>query len=80
MFEVAETWKGVSESQVFIITGSGGGDCGYEFQVGQDYLVYATESTMYGNQAELVTIICDRTTELGSAQEDLAVLGKGKEP
>ena len=80
LIEVAETWKGVSESQVFITTGSGGGDCGYEFQVGQEYLVYATESTMYGSQAELVTIICDRTTELGAAQEDLAVLGEGKEP
>lgn len=79
LIEVAETWKGVSESQVIITTGSGGGDCGYEFQVGQEYLVYATESTMYG-EAELVTIICDRTTEMGAAQEDLAVLGEGKEP
>ena len=41
LIEVAETWKGVSESQVIITTGSGGGDCGYEFQVGQEYLVYA---------------------------------------
>ncbi|WP_342542674.1 hypothetical protein MHH33_00870 [Paenisporosarcina sp. FSL H8-0542] len=80
LIEVAETWKGVSESQVIITTGSGGGDCGYEFQVGQEYLVYATESTMYGDKAELVTVICDRTTELSAAQEDLTVLGEGKEP
>ena len=35
---------------------------------------------MYGDKAELVTVICDRTTELSAAQEDLAVLGEGKEP
>lgn len=80
LIEVEETWKGVSESQVIITTGSGGGDCGYEFQVGQEYLVYATESTMYGDKAELVTVICDRTTGLSAAQEDLTVLGEGKEP
>jgi hypothetical protein len=80
LFEVTDTWKGVTESQVIITTGSGGGDCGFGFQVGQEYLVYASESTMYSDEAELVTIICDRTTELSSAQEDLAVLGEGKPP
>ena len=80
LFEVTDTWKGFSESQVIITTGSGGGDCGFEFQVGHEYLVYAVESTMYSDESELVTIICDRTTELTSAQEDLAVLGEGKPP
>ena len=80
LLEVAETWKGVSESQVIITTGSGGGDCGYKFHVGEEYLVYANPSSMYGGQEELVSIICDRTTELSTAQEDLAVLGEGKAP
>lgn len=80
LLEVAETWKGLSESQVIITTGSGGGDCGYEFQVGEEYLVYAQHSSMYGDQEELVSIICDRTTELSTASEDLAVLGEGKAP
>ena len=80
LLEVVETWKGVSESQVIITTGSGGGDCGYDFQVGEEYLVYANPSSMYGEQEELVSIICDRTTELSTAQEDLAVLGEGKAP
>jgi len=80
LLEVTETWKGISESQVIITTGSGGGDCGYEFQVGEEYLVYAHPSSMYGEQEELVSIICDRTTELSTAQEDLAVLGEGKAP
>ncbi len=78
-FEVTDTWKGVSQSQVIITTGMGGGDCGYEFITGKDYLVYASKSNMYGEET-LVTVICDRTRELSAAGEDLGVLGAGKAP
>jgi hypothetical protein len=80
LFEVQQNWKGASKSQMIITTGSGGGDCGIEFQEGEDYLIYAKPSEMYGSQEDLVTIICDRTTELSEADEDLQVLGKGKPP
>lgn len=80
LFGVTKTWKGVSESQVIITTGLGGGDCGYEFEQGKEYLVYANNSSMYGEKDDLVTIICDRTNELITAQEDLALLGQGKIP
>ncbi|MEK5520889.1 hypothetical protein MHI39_01205 [Heyndrickxia sp. FSL K6-6286] len=79
LFEVTNTWKGVEQSQIIITTGQGGGDCGYDFKEGEEYLVYAYESTMYGKKT-LVTIICDRTNELGSSEEDLAILGEGQPP
>jgi hypothetical protein len=74
IFNVSSTWKGASQSQLIIETGLGGGDCGYEFQVGQSYLVYAG-----GNDGHH-TSICHRTTELVSAKEDLSVLGQGQPP
>ena len=80
LFEVDHIWKGGSESEIIIHTGSGGGDCGFEFEVGKEYLVYANHSTMYGDKELLVTIICDRTKLVDEAQEDLKILGEGKEP
>jgi len=79
LFEVSNTWKGVEQSQIMITTGQGGGDCGFDFKEGKEYLVYANDSTMYGAES-LVSIICDRTNELNSSKEDLGILGQGKPP
>ncbi len=79
VFQVAQVWKGDGHSQVEISTGQGGGDCGFEFNMGQEYLVYAVKSNMYGTN-ELITIICDRTAVLSQAQGDVAVLGEGQAP
>lgn len=80
LFEISHIWKGGPESQIIIHTGSGDGDCGFNFEKGKEYLVYAQPSAMYGSKELLITIICDRTNELDHAQEDLAVLGEGKIP
>jgi hypothetical protein len=80
LFEVDKIWKGKSQSQKIITTGFGGGDCGYEFQPGDKYLVYAHYSSMYGDGDDLVTIICDGTKSLKSAEEDLEFLGEGEVP
>ena len=77
LFEVTNTWKGVKQSQMIITTGQGDGDCGIDFNEGQEYLVYAYKSTMYGAKS-LVTTICDRTNDLSVLQEDLTILGKGQ--
>ena len=79
LFEVTNTWKGVEQSQIIITTGQGGGDCGYYFIKGNEYLVYANESTMYGAKS-LVSTIGNRTDVLSSAQKDLEVLGEGQPP
>jgi len=69
-FTVSQSWKGVSSRRVTIVTGRGGGDCGFEFKSGVDYLVYAYEPGGDGCQ----TNICTRTKELAHAAEDLAFL------
>ena len=41
--QIAEVLTGVDPGQkeIEILTGMGGGDCGYAFQSGMDYIVYA---------------------------------------
>ncbi|MGM7700409.1 hypothetical protein ACSVDE_01720 [Pseudalkalibacillus sp. Hm43] len=63
-FDVEKTWKGQNKSKMFVVTGIGSGDCGFNFEVGQDYIVYATESNAYTNTAVLTTTLCDLTSNL----------------
>ncbi len=79
LFEVTNTWKGVNQSQIIITTGQGGGDCGIDFKEGEEYLVYAKDSTLYGRKS-FVSTICDRTNEWRFSQEDLKILGEGRAP
>lgn len=79
LFEVTNTWKGVKQSQLILSTGQGDGDCGYPFKKGQEYLVYADDSNMYG-ATSLASVICDRTDILSTSQEDLEILGAGQPP
>jgi hypothetical protein len=74
-FRVEKYWKGVLTTEMIVVTGRGGGDCGYRFEVGARYLIFA-----YGGDAKLETNICQRTKGLEEATEDLKLLGKGKVP
>ncbi|MBX7172398.1 MAG: hypothetical protein K1X72_15635, partial [Pyrinomonadaceae bacterium] len=67
-FTVTESFRGVKENSVEIITGRGGGDCGYPFETGKEYLVYANENKETG---KLGTGICTRTRPIEKAEEDL---------
>ncbi len=40
-FEVDTNWKGPVARRVVVFTGTGQGDCGYGFQQGVEYVVYA---------------------------------------
>jgi hypothetical protein len=67
-FNVDKAFRGVDSREVEVITGSGGGDCGYGFQLGGQYLVYA-----YRSDANILsTSICSRTRPASEAAEDLA--------
>ncbi|PYS67179.1 MAG: hypothetical protein DMF69_23825 [Acidobacteria bacterium] len=70
-FSVEEAFKGVSSTEVSVFTGWGGGDCGYPFRTGQQYLVYT-----YSDEKDVrfKTSICSRTRQLSEAKEDLAYL------
>lgn len=71
-FAIKEAWNGVpaGEKEIDVQTGLGGSDCGYGFERGEDYLVYAYRSP----QGRLATGICSRTRRLSAAEEDLAYL------
>jgi hypothetical protein len=70
-FRVTRYWKGIDAFVVTVSTGFNDGDCGYPFQEGKPYLVYAH------GEKELHTNICTRTRLLSDAREDLDELGPG---
>jgi hypothetical protein len=66
---VLEAFLGVDVAEIDVDTASDEGACGYGFEVGRDYVVYA-----YKNGERLWTGICTRTRTVEEAEEDLAYL------
>lgn len=71
-FKVEKTWNNESQKEITITTGQGNGDCGYKFEIGEKYLVYA-----YGDRNNLGTNICQRTS-LSAGNKDIEFLNKVK--
>ena len=65
-----EPFVGNVSGWVSVETGSGGGDCGYEFGLGGKYLIYAHRE----KDGSLTTSICTRTQKVSDAGADLAYL------
>jgi hypothetical protein len=40
--DIEESFKGVTEKKATILTGGGGGDCGFHFEVGKKYFIFAS--------------------------------------
>lgn len=70
--KVDNSWKNDLQGEIILITGQSSGDCGFPFQIGEKYLVYA-----YGAKDRLGTNICTRTSVFES-NEDVAFLNKIK--
>lgn len=68
-FLVRETFKGTPVRRLSVETGMGGGDCGYRFNTGQDYVVYA-----WGQDDALATGICSLTGPASDPRSGLDVL------
>jgi hypothetical protein len=66
-FRLEQAYRGIAGKEVSVITGMGNGDCGYDFRVGEKYLVYAFRTS----DNKLSTSICTRTRLFSEAQEDL---------
>lgn len=66
-FEVLEGFSGVEGTTVEVATGMGGGDCGFGFEDGKSYLIYARRL----ENGTLSTSICSRTRSLERAAADL---------
>jgi hypothetical protein len=71
-FNVYEIWKGPQENPIVIKTTPNSASCGFNFEVGQEYLIYA-----FGSKSNLQTNICTRTTTLANAAGDLHAIGTG---
>ena len=75
-FKVSQIIKGNKAFDVDIITGLGGGDCGFDFKKGVSYLVYAHEDGLFTeeNDKRLETDICDRTKIYSESDVELQQL------
>lgn len=74
---VTRRWKGVDTEEVVVRTARDSAACGFAFEVGQDYVVYASAEDEAGT---LATGLCDRTARVADASEDLVALGTGEVP
>ncbi|MFB2919074.1 MULTISPECIES: hypothetical protein [Aerosakkonema] len=68
-FEVTKVWKGRISRQAVVMTSRSSASCGYNFEKGKEYLVYAANE-----DAELTTGLCSGTKPLAMAQADLSIL------
>lgn len=75
-FRVQRLWKGPDSTQVDVLTGMNDADCGFPFEVGEKYLVYAW-TYAYEDGEAFNTNICSRTNVLSRAAENLTALGEG---
>ena len=70
-FEVSQVWKGQVDDQQVVLASEYSPGCGYSFEKGEEYLVYASGS---GEELAIRTGFCNTTKLLANAQADLAVL------
>jgi len=75
-FEVERSYRGLTTKTAEVLSGRNS-DCGYRFQEGVRYLVYAYA---HSPTAKLTTSICTRTRPLSEASEDLEYLERKDDP
>lgn len=74
-FQAHEVWKGQVSSAMKVKSAQSGASCGFEFQQGQRYIVYARD---IGDGLEVS--LCSRTALQTAASSDIAELGSGSIP
>ena len=80
-FSVSRVWKGAVTAHHVIYTGFGGPDCGFPFEIGQEYVIYARSQRYETDEkGERVghfvpaTSSCGRTATVATAEQDLTYL------
>jgi hypothetical protein len=76
VFDVSEVWDGDVHERQGVTTESHTSMCGYPFEEGREYLVYARTT----GEGVLGADLCSRTTLLDGADEDLSAFGPGRVP
>jgi len=74
-FQVSKVWKGPVQKEIQVKTAVGGATCGYYFEEGKEYLVYANEY-----EGSLHSGLCSRTSEISFAKDDFLELGTPQVP
>lgn len=75
-FRADKSWKGNVSRRISISTGADSALCGFNFEIGKSYLIYAQGA----DAKNLQTNICTRTAALTNAKADLKALGRGVAP
>ena len=75
VFAPSTSWKGAVADTVIVWTPEESGPCGYPFEEGQRYLVFATRR----DSVSLRSGLCTGTQSLADARKYLRVLGRGHE-
>ena len=71
VLQVNDSWKGVTTATVLVETAVSGASCGYTFDVGRQYVVYAYD---HDNNGVWATNMCTRTNDVANAAADLTYL------
>lgn len=74
-FQVVRAYRGLASEKAVVLTGMGLGDCGFDFETGKQYLVYADRI----DADNLFTSICTGTSSLEHAGPALRFL-RGEQP
>ena len=72
---VVKAYRGEAGGDVTVVTGVGGGDCGYDFETGKSYLIYAAKT----GPNTFTTNMCTGTSLLEDAGAELRFL-RGEAP
>lgn len=72
---VVRTWKDAATEALVVTTAGDSAACGYPFEQGRSYLVYA-----FAQDGGLAVSLCGRTQPIERADEDLELLGMGATP
>jgi hypothetical protein len=75
IFDVTQVWKGPISKTITVSTAANQTSCGYDFELGKQYIVYA-----YGSSQALGVESCGKTTTIENGTQDLAFLGIGAVP
>lgn len=74
-FRVDRSWRGEAAAEAIVTTASSSGECGFEFQVGTQYLVFA-----HARDGKWITSICSATTPLAKATDAVKYLEQVSNP
>lgn len=78
IFRVSEVWKGPERATLEVKTAVSDVSCGYPFDAGESYLVYAHDD---GGDGDVTSAsLCSSTKPLSEAGADLEALGPGAAP